>query len=391
MGGTRHAIEWVVLAAGASGVLAACGLSKTGIISGDASVARPDTGPPIHDAGVDVTTPTPDATMPPQDAGHDTAPPPVDTGVDVGVDTGPMVCTATCPIGTACDGGALCGTLVCTSGACAPCSPACEPGAVCADNGDCASGVCSTTSKVCVDEVSCAAILAANSAAASGAYEINPGGGAFEVYCDMMTQQGGWTLVAKMGTTGSPGKFDYGSGYWTNGAVLSPTSTDMSQTEAMFPSYSTVGFQNILLEMTTVSGTAPAPNTLIVPLADPASLLHLISTPENSTSTATTLGVMAWTGLTNPQASIQNHCNSEGINRAPSPSGCADTNAGHIRIGLLANDGNDCCSPDSYVGFGGGYEDNSCNMVSLSAGSMAGNGCGGGSANIQDFGYIFVR
>ena len=67
---------------------------------------------------------------------------------------------------------------------------------------------------------SCAQILAANSAASSGLYDINPAGSTFKVYCDMTRNGGGWTLVARVRGT-STGHVN-GTAI---GALTSPTQT----------------------------------------------------------------------------------------------------------------------------------------------------------------------
>jgi hypothetical protein len=170
----------------------------------------------------------------------------------------------------------------------------------------------------------------------------------------------------------------------------------------MFQSYSSVPFTQMMAFMNALAVATPPPNptTVVLPLADTTSLLHLIvNTPEDSDAGATNLGRAAWVGLTTPMATIQTNCNLEGINRAPIvTAGCYDLTptTAHVRIGFLANDNDDgtgnqgCCTPDSYVGFGGSDTAGSCNEVSLSAGCQGGNGCGGGP-NIPNFGYIFVR
>jgi len=70
--------------------------------------------------------------------------------------------------------------------------------------------------------LSCADLFA-QGAGYSGVYWIDPNGGdhgdAFRVYCDMLTQGGGWTLVMKL----SANQFCYGSGHWTS---LQPMNED---------------------------------------------------------------------------------------------------------------------------------------------------------------------
>ena len=260
----------------------------------------------------------------------------------------------------------------------------CSLGEPCARATDCATSYCDDSQ--CAYASSCGALHLGDSSLPSGAYPIAPGGASFQVYCDMSDQGGGWTLVAKMGSDASPGAFAYSASYWTTSNTLEPLSTDMSHVEAKFQSFNSLPFENVLAMMVARTSAA-TPNMLLVPLSDATSFLHMMTTAP---APVTNLGVTAWIDLTSPKASLQNACNAEGVNQAPT----GDPTTAHIRLGLIANNSGtpgDCSSPDSYVGFGGQYTSGVCTPVSLSAGAMEGAGCGGGPNNIADFGYLFVR
>ncbi len=70
---------------------------------------------------------------------------------------------------------------------------------------------------------SCSQLKATFPGLADGVYWIDPNGGpttdAFEVYCDMTYDNGGWTLVMKL----AAGDFCWGSGRWTDGAAYNAT------------------------------------------------------------------------------------------------------------------------------------------------------------------------
>lgn len=76
----------------------------------------------------------------------------------------------------------------------------CDVGAACAGNSDCLSGRCENA--VCGEYfTNCAEILDFQSKALSGIYRIDPDGplvaeDAVEVFCDMATEGGGWTLIS---------------------------------------------------------------------------------------------------------------------------------------------------------------------------------------------------
>ena len=97
----------------------------------------------------------------------------------------------------------------------------------------------------------------------------------------------------------------------------------------------------------------------------------------------TNIGRNAWKKLI-PGSSLQRNCNREGINVHINKQGPA-----RVRIGIIANQENDCNSPDSRIGIGGaGHycgQDNS-NSVGNTAKCSPDNG----DKNIKSFGYVFA-
>lgn len=94
---------------------------------------------------------------------------------------------------------------------------------------------------------------------------------------------------------------------------------------------------------------------------------------------ATSLGRDMWQTLIGSQASLQSNCNREGFN-----SMC---NTNIARIGIIANNENDCETCDSRMGFGtGGHPDdtNTCGNAAKFNGKN-------GDRDIKTMGYILVR
>lgn len=77
--------------------------------------------------------------------------------------------------------------------------PPCMAGQHCAAHADCLTKLC-TAANTCQAPASCKALLALKAGLASGPYSIDPDGTgpnpAFDAYCDMTTDSGGWTFFA---------------------------------------------------------------------------------------------------------------------------------------------------------------------------------------------------
>ena len=97
---------------------------------------------------------------------------------------------------------------------------------------------------------------------------------------------------------------------------------------------------------------------------------------------ATSLGRNTWKTLIGSRASLQHNCNKEGFNAAGGAQGSSKA-----RIGFLGNNGNDCFTPDSRIGFGtGGYHDDS-----NTCGNEASDSSDKGAKHIKAMGYILVQ
>ena len=96
------------------------------------------------------------------------------------------------------------------------------------------------------------------------------------------------------------------------------------------------------------------------------------------------MGHNTWKTLIGSQASLQVNCNKEGFNAA-----CTDKRGpARARIGILANNEDDCDTCDSRIGFGGGgHEDDSNTGGNDQAGPEGDNG----DKRIKAMGYILVQ
>jgi len=168
----------------------------------------------------------------------------VDEGEDCddGNDDETDACTSLCAA-PACDDGIVSGDesdLDC-GGSCG----GCEPGFACVDALDCEGGICGDG--VCGFASSCAVLNAAAPNQANGLYMLDPDGegpdAAYEAYCDMSTDGGGWTLVMKA----LEDNFPYEDPMWEDETLLNENDYDFAApgTKSKYQAYTSVRFQTL--------------------------------------------------------------------------------------------------------------------------------------------------
>ncbi|CAB4005221.1 Hypothetical predicted protein, partial [Paramuricea clavata] len=173
----------------------------------------------------------------------------------------------------------------------------------------------------------------------------------YKVYCHMTELSGcgqaGWTLVMKV--DGSKNDFNYSSPYWTNKETyaIEDGLQGLNEKQTKLASYWNTPFNKICLGMK-VNGATKW-------IASNYTTISLHSVIEDGTFKRTTIGKEAWKSLING-SSLQKNCNQEGFNMVTKNKfkryAFAYTN---VRIGLVANNQNDCESCNSCIGFGSSY------------------------------------
>ena len=187
-----------------------------------------------------------------------------DDGNDVDADA----CSNTCKLATCVDkakNGAEtdvdCGGDTC---------PKCGVGLACGGDSDCGVGICS--SNKCVSNKSCKALHDGDPTLKDGKYMLDPDEGgpnaAFEAYCDMSHDGGGWTLIMKSINT----NFAYDDVLWENNATLNPADFDFmtDAKKSKYQTFLTVGFAAI--RSSVVDGSSAQMYTLGAPVASATAL-----------------------------------------------------------------------------------------------------------------------
>ncbi|XP_062500506.1 uncharacterized skeletal organic matrix protein 5-like [Corticium candelabrum] len=187
---------------------------------------------------------------------------------------------------------------------------------------------------------------------------------------------GGWSLIIKI--DGNQQSFAYNSLLWSNKETFQPNNLDLDDKETKLASYWTLPFTELRLGMK-VDGTI----RWITYSYIASSLYSLIADGQYR---GTSIGKSTWRSLL-PRSSLQRNCNREGFN-VRSYNSYFGSNGARARLGFIANEQNDCESPDSFVGLGTSRTHTS---VRNSAGNFACCIPDNGPANIKAVGYIMAR
>lgn len=263
---------------------------------------------------------------------------------------------------------------------------------VCDNYPGCGSGTCYVrcckiiTSMAFGKPKSCNDIKIANPGAASGVYEIDPDQDGpnppFNVYCDMASEGGGWTMVMKI--DGNSNRFVYHSAYWENDDLYNEGSTNMDPADAKFRSFTTVPFNQIRIGMKRTDCCS----THWITIGKTANNLKEVMKGGYQ---PTSMGRQAWKAMVD-DSSLQYNCNMEGFNTYhscmwdTSPSGVA-----RVRIGIICNQENDCCSPDSRIGVGGGGSYCGQDQNNASGNEARCSPLDNGDRSLRSHAWIFVR
>ncbi|XP_031557831.1 uncharacterized protein LOC116294376 [Actinia tenebrosa] len=264
--------------------------------------------------------------------------------------------------------GDSCRNVPCKNGA--TCEPACdEPGFRCKCGAFNTGQYCQLWT---VDVSSCKDILSKTSYRTDMAYSYMIDNKQTDIYCHLSSDlcgSRGWTLAMK--TDGSKNTFIFSSALWSDKTAynLSAGKTGFDNHETKMPSYWVMPFQSLCVGMKVGNNL----NWALIPY--PASSLYDAIVGNHTF----TIGRNKWMSLIDG-SSLQQNCNAEGFNV-----GKEGLDWVSARIGVVANDQNDCDTPDSSIGFGIGFSTLTCGN------RCSGLGCSNGEKNVAAFGYILIK
>ncbi|XP_028414181.1 uncharacterized skeletal organic matrix protein 5-like [Dendronephthya gigantea] len=190
----------------------------------------------------------------------------------------------------------------------------------------------------------------------------------YKVYCHMTDIPGcgvgGWTLVMKL--DGTKKTFIYGSSLWTNKETYAVQDglEGLTEKESKLASYWNTPFTKICLGMS-YNGDRKW-------MSFNYTATSLYSVIADGQFRATTAGRAAWKSLI-ADSSLQKNCDREGFNN--------EYRHSRMRIGLVANNEEDCNSCDSWLGYGAGR----------TCGNVARHQPDNGDKNLAAFGYILAQ
>ena len=182
--------------------------------------------------------------------------------------------------------------------------------------------------------------------------------------------------------------FHYDSSLWSNKENFNLTGgkTGFDVHETKLPTYWNTSFSKLCLSM-----KIDEQHNFVVIDKYADSLYSLIADGHYR---ATSLGRDTWKTLIGSEASLQPNCNKEGFNVV-----AGSSSHSKARVGIIANENNDCSSCDSRIGFGtGGFPDytqprsqgtrlgytNTCGNAACCSGDN-------GDRYIRAMGYILVQ
>jgi hypothetical protein len=178
-------------------------------------------------------------------------------------------------------------------------------------------------------------------------------------------------------------EFNYSSSYWTNKETYAVEDglEGLNEKKTKLASYWNTPFNKICLGMK-VNGSTKW-------IASNYTTNSLHSVMEDGTFKGTTFGKEAWKSLING-SSLQENCDVEGFNIQGVYTYASLRWNINIRIGLVANNQNNCDTCDSCIGFGTSVRGCNDDVRNTTCGNMA--FCGySNNKNTAAFGYILVQ